>query len=104
MYRDQPEVIRIGILGNFLHFVSLYILNKHHVVAAVVQPTYEDKFVEHFRLRGLDHRGHYGKRISLPDWLIAVSFVADWSIVRSRCNPTVRRQNRQDEREAQTRS
>src|ERR1700676_4823207 len=98
MYRDQPEVIRIGVLGNFLHFVSLYILDKHHVIPAVVEPTHEYKFVEHLRLRALYHRGHDGKGISIPHGLIAVGFVADWDIVRSRCYPTTTcRQNRQDE-------
>ncbi len=39
MYREQPETIRIWIRSNPLHFVSLCILYKHYVPAAVVEPT-----------------------------------------------------------------
>ena len=91
MYRDQAEIIRIGIRSNLLHFVSLCILNKDHVFTAVVEPAQQDKFIEHFWLCPHGHRRHDREWISLPDLLIAVGIIADRNVVRSRGNPATDR-------------
>ena len=50
------KLFELGSVVIFLHFVSLCILYKHDVLAAVVEPTDEDKFIKHFWLRACCHR------------------------------------------------
>ena len=87
MYRDQVELIRIGFLSNFLHFVSLGILNKDNVFTAVVETADKDKLIKDFWLCLHGYRCHQGERISFPNRLIAVSLMADWNVVRSHDRP-----------------
>ena len=84
MNRDQAEIVRVGIRRNFLHFVSLGILNKDNVFTAVVEPADKDKLIKDFWLCLHGHRCHQGERISFPNRLIAVSLMADRNVVRSR--------------------
>ena len=74
MDRDQSQVIRIGIICNFLHFAGLCVLNKHNVFPAVVEPTDEDQFVKRRCAHLLRGRHHERERVSLPDFLIAIRF------------------------------
>ena len=82
----QSQIIRIGIIRNFLNFVGLCVLDKHDVFPAIVEPTDEDQFIKrrcpHLR-RG---RGHERERISLPDFLIAIRFETSRNVVISAGN------------------
>ena len=70
----QSQVIRIGIICNFLNFAGLCVLNKHDVLHAVVEPTDEDQFVKRRCAHLLRERRHERERVSLPDFLIAIRF------------------------------
>ena len=83
MDRYQSQVIRIGIICNFLNFAGLCVLNKHDVLHAVVEPTDEDQFVKRRGARLLRDRHHERERVSLPDFLIAIRFETSRNLVIS---------------------
>jgi hypothetical protein len=87
MYREQTKVVCVGLLSDLLHFVSLDILDKDYVLFAIVEPAYQDKFIESFGLFDLGHRSYNGERIPLPELLITVRFKSHRNVIRRLSHP-----------------
>src|SRR5206468_7589686 len=89
--------------GNLLNFVVFRVLDEHDVFPAVIEPTDEDQFIKRrcpYLRRG---RRNERKRISLPDFLIAIRFETRRNLVICGGNGgPCRRQQRQDKKPIQT--
>ena len=51
VYLYDPEIVDVGLGGDPLHVVRLNVLNKDHILSAVVQPANEHEVAENARLR-----------------------------------------------------
>ena len=51
VYLYDPEIVDVGLGGDPLHVVRLEVLNKDHILSAVLEPANEDEVAENTGLR-----------------------------------------------------
>src|SRR5215469_14242650 len=51
VYLYDPEIVDVGLGGDPLHVVRLNVLNKDHILSAVLEPANEDELAEYTGLR-----------------------------------------------------